>query len=206
MRAIPHMLVGAGAGLAIAHAAGLEPLHVGAIAALAALLPDLDHPHSTASRKLSEIVHLAQVAGGLLVAPQVLHRTHHAELAIVAGVAVWFALGLLGRALAPYRFVAHRGPLHAAIAAGVLPLALLLAGVGPEWTVAVTLGWVSHLIADAPSPHGLPLLWPLRARPLHVTPSWFRPPSGLALFEIPVGLGALLVGIWTAGLPALRAF
>ena len=47
-----HALIGGAAGVAVAHATGASMLAAGIIASFAALLPDLDHPHSVVGRLL----------------------------------------------------------------------------------------------------------------------------------------------------------
>jgi len=47
-----HALIGGAAGVAVAHATGASMLAAGIVAAFAALLPDLDHPHSVVGRLL----------------------------------------------------------------------------------------------------------------------------------------------------------
>jgi inner membrane protein len=47
-----HALIGGAAGVAVAHATGTSMLAAGIIASFAALLPDLDHPHSVVGRLL----------------------------------------------------------------------------------------------------------------------------------------------------------
>jgi inner membrane protein len=47
-----HALLGAAAGVAVAHATGAPPLAGGVVGALAGLLPDIDHPHATVGRLL----------------------------------------------------------------------------------------------------------------------------------------------------------
>ena len=45
-----HALIGGAAGVAMAHATGASMLAGGIVAGMAALLPDLDHPHSAVGR------------------------------------------------------------------------------------------------------------------------------------------------------------
>jgi inner membrane protein len=47
-----HALIGGAAGVATAHATGASMLAGGIVAGMAALLPDLDHPHSAVGRLL----------------------------------------------------------------------------------------------------------------------------------------------------------
>jgi inner membrane protein len=47
-----HAVIGAAAGVAVAHATGASMLAGGIVAALAGLLPDVDHPHAAVGRLL----------------------------------------------------------------------------------------------------------------------------------------------------------
>ena len=47
-----HALIGAAAGVAVAHATGASMLAGGIVAGLAGLLPDIDHPHAAVGRML----------------------------------------------------------------------------------------------------------------------------------------------------------
>lgn len=59
--------------------------------------------------------------------------------------------------------VGHRGVTHSLVAvAGAIAL---LAVMGTGWMAApVVIGYLSHLMADALTPSGVPLLWPARRR------------------------------------------
>ena len=56
----------------------------------------------------------------------------------------------------------HRGVTHSAVAIVALSVLLARAGHGQAWAVAVTTGYLSHLLADMLTPRGLRLAWPLR--------------------------------------------
>jgi inner membrane protein len=91
----------------------------------------------------------------------------------------------------------HRGPLHSLAALALawwvgLVLGLLLAVDGLAGVVAF--GWGVHLLLDALTPRGVPLLWPLGLR--------FRVPPGLVtggLAEQVVLLGGLMACGWWIG-------
>ena len=80
-----HALIGAAAGVAVAHATGAPMLAGGIVAGLAGLLPDIDHPHAAVGRMLPRWWH--RLTPG--------HRgpTHSLvwclALAVVAGVGWW---------------------------------------------------------------------------------------------------------------------
>jgi len=68
----------------------------------------------------------------------------------------------LGLAALPFRLLAHRGLTHSLLA--VVGLALLLAGVHTPfiYAAATVAGYSSHLLADALTPIGIRLVYPLR--------------------------------------------
>jgi hypothetical protein len=53
------------------------------------------------------------------------------------------------------------------------------------------IGWASHLVADAPSYRGLPLLWPYSRRVLHLAPAMLWWHSGTLWIEWPIALACL---------------
>jgi hypothetical protein len=57
--------------------------------------------------------------------------------------------------------------------------------------LAVAVGWLAHLVADAPTYKGLPLLWPLSNRMMHLTPGVLRWQSGTGWIEWPLALACL---------------
>jgi inner membrane protein len=103
------------------------------------------------------------------------------------------------------RLLKHRGPLHsplAALAAGVLA-ALLgvhlgVTGLGQ----LVDYGWAAHVLADALTDRGVPLLWPVWRRRVRLP--WGLGPATGGTGEAAVVVVALLAcGGWIAlGLPA----
>lgn len=123
MMAGSHMVVGAALWAVTAKLAGHPPAEPQALAAavLGALLPDIDHPHSWAGRKM---------------------RVISVPLSLVVG---------------------HRGITHSLLA--VAGAVALLTTMGTGWMAApVVIGYLSHLLADALTPSGVPLLWPARRR------------------------------------------
>lgn len=108
-------------------------------------------------------------------------------------------LGLAGRALSTGLHLAgvqHRGLTHrGVIALAVLAVGLVLGRLTgyPDAGLAFGLGYLSHLLADALTKTGVPLLWPLPGR-VHLLPPGLRIRTG--------GLGELLVFILTAGVMA----
>lgn len=173
-----HALSGALVAIAIApllHLAAAPTIEAAVLTAGAALLPDLDHGNSTIAHAFGPVSRLA--AGG--VQRLVGHRgvLHSLLAALVIGGLVWFAATLFILA----------GPIiaGAVVGLGVLglwhrpgrrALALLTAlGAGLAWYMgaglgAATLGnvvaWgmVIHIMGDALTHGGVPVLWPIRRR------------------------------------------
>ncbi len=184
-----HALSGAAAWLALApaltDAAGLpigaaELLAGAAVAAGAAMLPDLDHPSGGIAGTLGPVTRLltravAAVACGhrqathsllfvvLCAAGAAAAVTAGAAAAlVVAGMCV--AVGL--RALGPDEL--RDDPiLDLELAAAAAGLTALAAATVTTWSwlpAAVGLGCVLHLAGDALTPRGVPLWWPMPAR------------------------------------------
>ncbi len=133
-----HLVIGAAAGLGVGVAMGADwrdMLILTGVAALAALLPDIDHPNGSIRQKMGFLGHI----------------------------------GLF--------WLSHRGITHTLLALAVvelsafyfLPYALAL---------AVALGYLSHLVADMVTRNGLPILWPLYRRHLHLLPRPLRISTG----------------------------
>jgi membrane-bound metal-dependent hydrolase YbcI (DUF457 family) len=215
MMGYSHSLSGAAAWLAAAPVVALvapmgprEVLMGAVVTAGGALLPDLDSVGSTASRALggasrgfSRLVRHA--SGG--------HRqgTHSllaaglmgllAQLGVVLGfswapVALVLWVGLRGLKL--LRSAKTVLLAFAACVAGVV--GLHYAGVGMSWVgVAVALGALAHLVGDALTPEGVPLMWaPWHRRARRYTLSLFTTntwPEHLVVTPILV-VGILLLG------------
>jgi membrane-bound metal-dependent hydrolase YbcI (DUF457 family) len=182
-----HAVIGAGSAAAAVWLLGTAGIAVDPVvgvggslcAGLAALLPDLDHPTSTASRGIPR-----RLAGqAVRVALPVL---------VLAGLAAYFggpegrgavlaglrpvldlatlllapAIVLMGASVILGAF-GHRGATHslafstAAGAAGIVVASAL--GQPWWWGLFVGWGWLSHVVADALTKRGAPALWwPLR--------------------------------------------
>lgn len=97
------------------------------------------------------------------------------------------------------RSFGHRGGFHSALAAvlsyllGDLVGGLLgVSGLGS----LVAFGWVIHLLTDAWTVHGVPLLWPLSSRRLRLPP-WMS--TGSAMEAVVLGISLMLLfayAIW----------
>ena len=203
MLAVSHATSGAALGLAVAGSAprlaGIVPtpgsvLTFAAVCAGAALLPDLDHPSSVATRRFSVFSWLAcrvvrplsavvfDLTRGRRDTGKGTHRglTHTAAGAVLLGLAVnlasatWGAPVLLGTLFVCLALAIKGldalvpGPPSLVIAAG-LTWAVAQAPGGVAGTAgwlgtAVTLGMLVHAAGDAITESGAPLLWPVPIR------------------------------------------
>lgn len=178
-----HASLGALAGMGVGLLLHLDPavvLAAGGVGAGAGLLPDLDEPGSSVAHAagwISEGVSwvTARLAGGH-------RRATHCLLAVagaaaVAAVLTWlhsgsvpWSVGIVGiclalavRAIPPVGFRPHR-IVAALVAAGITWLLVTHNLIG-WWVVpVVTVGSASHLLGDAMTTGGIPLLWPDRRR------------------------------------------
>lgn len=180
--AAPSFLVTAGADLG-------QVAVLGILSAGAALGPDIDHPNATATKALGGVIHNAvhslsktvrwatSTRADRAAARQweglgrdADHRalTHTGVSALVIGLggfavslvpfgeaamaalAGWMVGHLIGRAAAP-------------VIAGGAGVLAFFSGT-PAWmtALAVCLGWLSHVLADACTMGGVPLMWPMR--------------------------------------------
>lgn len=165
MRGSTHVAIGVSAALL----AG-QPWYGVAAAALGSLLPDIDEPGSIIGSKVpgSALGRVGRAAAGGLVL--YLGIKGNNRLAIVSGV------GLLALA-----FIPHRGITHSL-------LALVLAWLGarallPGAALPFAVGYALHLMADALTPAGVPLLWPWPKNvgvPLVRTNGWIDRLGGVA--------------------------
>ena len=179
-----HAASGALAGLAlglITREPAATTLAAGAVCAGAALLADLDEPHSTVARAAEPVSGAisyltATLAGG--------HReATHSVLAAGLAAGGTAALGLVTLAPGVPASVVPLGVTLALAARAVPPRALrvgrlgaLVAGAAAAWAItryvglgwwvvaSVALGWLVHVLGDALTTGGVPVLWPLRRR------------------------------------------
>lgn len=146
------------------------------VTAGAAVLPDIDHPGSSVSRTFGAASRLTAVGVSALAGGH-RQRTHSLVFVALIGCAAAAAAALepwgagatagLGAALAvrlvgPRRWRRALGPLVAG--AAVAWLVTTAIPVGPWLPAAVVLGSLVHLLGDAVTPEGVPLLWPARGR------------------------------------------
>lgn len=83
------------------------------------------------------------------------------------------------------RTYGHRGALHSAWGWAVWTLLVLPLGITFGWLIgaALSLGYASHLAADACTRTGIPLLYP-RTERYFLLPSWMRIVTGSAVEEV----------------------
>lgn len=98
------------------------------------------------------------------------------------------------------RLLGHRGPLHSAVAALVAGVLGELPGErfgGGGLGLLVGYGWVAHVLADAVTDRGMPLLWPLWRRRVRLLYG-LGPATGGVGEAVAVTVGLLLSGGWIA--------
>lgn len=181
LNATTHAVFGV-AGLAgVALVAGAElPAYVYPVAVAAAWLPDVDNPRSTLGNGLS--------------------RSKSPALTLVSRPLSW---ALRTASFVLVRTVGHRTLTHSLVGVVIFALPVwLLLGSFPNLTLALVVGYASHVLADALNTRGVPLLWPL-GRNFRLLPGGVR--SGGAV-EVAVALTTLAFALYALLLlyPALR--
>lgn len=143
MNAVTHSVFGAGVLAGASLVLGTEPAwYAYPVAAVAALVPDLDNPHSKLGNGLG--------------------RGRNPLFNLLTRPLSWL-LRLVSFAL--FNTVGHRTLTHSLLGIGAFAmLALLLwramPGPGYGLFVALVAGYASHVLADALNTRGVPLLWP----------------------------------------------
>lgn len=178
MKNATHGTLGATAALAVCAVAGVDAITTcGCVAAslLGSRLPDADQAGSK------------------------IHRRTRLERRSVALSVVGFVLRLplrLFAAIANHRGATHWLSTAVAVAAahGALAAAINSALLLPV-AAGIAAGYVMHLLADACTPHGAPLLGPLRRQRVHLLAARWRIPTG----------SHRELGVWLAGLCAAAA-
>ena len=188
MTGYPHMLGGAAAGLALSAAfhAPLLPVLAGSMAG--ALAVDLDHPaslatsavpgagmaHAAAGERIAHRGAWLSVLPGFLVAlllgglaGALPYAWPLLALVGVVLVVLWWHARHTRHTLSCWSEDTHPGTMHGLAAyalrrAWPLILPLALGAAAPVWfALAVAVGWVSHLLLDGCTPHGVAPCWPL---------------------------------------------
>jgi len=181
LNATTHAVFGVAALAGVALVAGAEPpAYVYPAAVAAAWLPDVDNPRSTLGNGLS--------------------RSKNPAINAVSRPLSW---ALRTASFVLVRTVGHRTLTHSLV--GVLIFALpvwLFLGSFPNLSLALVVGYASHVLADALNTRGVPLLWPL-GRPFRLLPGGVR--SGGAV-EVAVALATLALALYALLLiyPGLR--
>lgn len=150
-----HFAVGAAAGAVMAavtdHPGWSDEAVIGT-AVIAAMLPDLDAEESLIHQFLLRNVDIKMrrfIIGALGVGLILL--THYSNGFLLAG------LFLLLAAVLPHRTITH-----SLLALGMITWVTYL--LAPELASAAAVGYLSHLVADSMTPHGVPWLWPSKRR------------------------------------------
>lgn len=171
MNATTHAVFGVAALAGVALVTGAEPpAYVYPAAVVAAWLPDVDNPRSTLGNGLS--------------------RSKNPALNLVGRPLSW-ALRVTSFTLV--RTVGHRTLTHSLL--GILLFALpvwLFLGSFPNLSLALVVGYASHVFADALNTRGVPLFWPL-GTPFRLVPGGIR--SGGAV-EVAVALAVLAFALY----------
>ncbi|HEY4722417.1 MAG TPA: metal-dependent hydrolase [Anaerolineae bacterium] len=110
--------------------------------------------------------------------------------------------GCLGRILTPgISFITggHRKFTHSLAAWGLLTVLALMSGIQFQTlgiAVALSIGYLAHLLADALTVHGVPLLWPSNFD-VHLLPRSLRIRTGsFAEYAVIVALGVGMMRLW----------
>ena len=161
MKNVTHEMIGASGALAVCAIVGVDVLTAAgcvAVSVLGSRLPDADQLGSKIHRKtwLERRNPLIALLGFIARIPLVLF----ASVVRHRGATHWLSTGLAVTVIC-------------AVVAGVVDAVLVLpvaAGLGAGYTL--------HLLADACTPHGVPLLGPLSTHKRHVLPKGRRIPTG----------------------------
>ena len=173
MRGAPHLLIGASCGLALLP----DRPEVIAAAALGALAPDLDCEDSM----LASIPIVGPIA---------------AKFTVILARLISDVCPVRSPRHSPFietassNHLIHRGPVHTPLFAELLFLATWASGLDHTVCVALFVGYVSHLVADAPTRPGIAWLWPIYSTPIRLPLTWLL---GTAWVEWPLALS--VVGI-----------
>ena len=181
MNATTHAVFGVAALAGTAAILGVEPAaYAYPVAIVASWLPDVDNPRSKLGNGLG--------------------RLKNPVLNAVTRPLSW---AMRATSFTLLRTVGHRTLTHSllGIALFALPVWLFL-GRFPDLSLALVVGYASHVFADALNTRGVPLLWPL-GKPFRLLPGGIR--SGGAL-EVAVALGVLACALYALLLvhPVLR--
>lgn len=177
-----HLLVGAAGYLTVGqvllekggHQPTIAQLAAGTvICAGAAMLPDIDHPMATVSRSLGPVTHVISRVTSKLFGG---HRMGTHSLPFAAAMAMLVSLGLgyftgpvlplllsfFFTSLCVRVLTEADGFVCASISAGLASAMVMATQGGGSWLAeAIALGCLLHILADAVTTEGIPIMWPL---------------------------------------------
>jgi membrane-bound metal-dependent hydrolase YbcI (DUF457 family) len=169
------LLIGASCGLALSP----DRPEVIAAAALGALAPDLDNEDST----LASIPIVGPIA---------------AKVTVILAMLISEVCPVRSPRRSPFtatsstNHLIHRGPIHTPLFAELLFLATWASGLDHTVCVALFVGYLSHLLADAPTMTGIAWLWPIYSMSIRLPRTWL---TGAAWAEWPIALGVVGISI-----------
>jgi len=164
MRGVTHAAAGLVVGVALREATGDPTFWLPAAGMLGGLLPDIDEPNSTVAHLplavsiVTGLLEAVTVALATLVKSVLGHRGAMHSLTLAVGVAVGATMGALTLDAIAEANWAFRVP----------------ALVGP----AMGVGYITHLITDAMTKTGVPLLWPLSSERIRLLPKGLSAKTG----------------------------
>ena len=124
-----------------------------AVASLGSMLPDIDEDGSTLNNLLFRSIRFRSAALAIAGLIAVL-------LTLFQGLDLWVLFaGIYAMSVA---FIPHRSFTHSFLSLAVVSWITYLAD--PTYTWAMAVGYLSHLLADACTTRGIPLLWPWKQR------------------------------------------
>ncbi|MGI9862326.1 metal-dependent hydrolase [Moorella naiadis] len=174
MRGSTHLFTGlAAASLLVHDYAGLG------MAALGALMPDIDHPDSLISREMTPGMPPGRIGRGI-ASVMLLGAWYQTRLPLLLAAGIAFLV---------LTFMPHRGVTHSLLGMAAAWLAIKALG-WPQ--VPFLIGYSVHLAEDALTPSGIPLLYPYQKRtrvPLVRTGSvvdWLIGLAGIVIFVMMV--------------------
>lgn len=145
-----------------------------------------------ASSPAGLVVALGLAAGAALL-PDI--DSDEAEIRQITGTAR--SKGIVGRVVSwlTRLFGGHRALTHTLLAWGIVTLWAGLYFRGGGLAVAVSVGYLSHLLADMLTARGVPLLWPVYRKRLHLLPAAIAIRTGSTietLTVVAVGVAAIV--------------
>jgi inner membrane protein len=148
------------------------PLYAYPAAIMAAWLPDVDNPRSRLGNGLS--------------------RKKNPALNLLTRPVSW---ALRATSFTLFRTVGHRTLTHSLLGVALfVVLVSPVAPLSPELFLALVVGYVSHLVADALNKRGVPLLWPV-GWSFRLLPRGVRS-GGVAEFAVALVVAAAVFGVY----------